>query len=111
MTNREKVDYINQQIGVEDLLLALAEEASEVSQAALKLHRKVYGKNPTPVSTIEASRNLLEEIEDIMLCWSVLRQQGVKDTIPWECCLTRLQEQKLDRWVQRLKERERDAYL
>ncbi len=106
MTNREKVDYVNQRL-MEDVLLALAEEASEVSQAALKMYRAVDGKNPTPVSPDTAYKHLIEEMEDTLLCWSVLRQCGQKeDTLLWGCCLTLYQNQKLDRWVKRLKEAE-----
>lgn len=108
MRNREKVDYINTQLDVKDLLLALAEEASEVSQAALKLHRALDGKNPTPVSPSEAKLRLAEEMGDVMLCWNVMAQHGRdKDDIPsWENNLSELQNQKLDRWVKRLKEAE-----
>ncbi len=105
MTNREKVDYINTRLGVDDLLLALAEGASELSQAALKLHRKIYGKSPTLVTTEEATRHLIEEMDDTNLCGHVLAQCGrKKDTFPWEDFLSSIQLQKLDRWVKRLKD-------
>lgn len=107
MTNREKVDYINTRLCVDDLLLAFAEEASEAAQAALKLRRTLYGKNPTPVTMVEARFHLHEEMDDTMLCWNVMTQRSRdKDVIPWESNLPPNPLQKLDRWVQRLKEAE-----
>lgn len=47
-------------------LIQLAEEASELSQAALKLIRARGGD--TPISELQAVRNLLEEIADVNVC-------------------------------------------
>lgn len=109
MTNREKVDYINIRLRMDDLLLALAEETAEAGQAALKLHRALDGRNPTPVLPDEAFRHLTEEIEDALLCWNVLLQRLTNDnnSIYWEYSLTNLQERKLDRWAKRLMEAKR----
>ena len=43
-----------------DLLEQLAEEASELSHAAIKLARHKRGKNPTGRSELELVRNLTE---------------------------------------------------
>ncbi len=105
MTNREKVDYINELLGADELLLALAEEAAELSQAALKLRRARMGLNPTPVTQEEATKQLNEEIGGTILCWRVLVQYGREgNAVDWEGDLTEVQQQKLDRWVRRLKE-------
>ncbi len=107
MTNREKVDYINEWLGENELLLALAEEAAELAQAALKLHRVRFCENPTPVTRAEATKHLNEEIGDTLLCWNVLVQRGEEEnTFPWENDIVPLQQLKLDRWVRRLKEAE-----
>ncbi|MBQ8691258.1 MAG: hypothetical protein IJ516_05490 [Phascolarctobacterium sp.] len=46
----------------------LAEEAAELSQAALKLIRaKCITGNPTPVTSTEAEKKLLEEFVDVMI--------------------------------------------
>ena len=46
----------------------LAEEAAELSQAALKLVRaKCMTGNPTPVTAAEAEKKLLEEFVDVMI--------------------------------------------
>lgn len=108
MTNREKVDYINRRLDMDDLLLAFAEEASEAAQAALKLRRTLYGKNPTPVTPKDALAHFDEEMNDALLCWTVLNQRGREaDIISWAGDPTPLQNQKLDRWVKRLQEAEK----
>lgn len=51
-----------------ELLCQLAEEAAELSQAALKLRRAIDGKNPTPKTFGECKKDLNEEIADVLLC-------------------------------------------
>ena len=51
-----------------ELLCQLAEEAAELSQAALKLRRAMDGKNPTPKSVAQCKSELDEEIADVLLC-------------------------------------------
>lgn len=46
-------------------LCALAEEASELAQAALKLRRVLDGTNPTTRTYEEARANLVEEAADV----------------------------------------------
>lgn len=48
-----------------EILAQLAEEASELAQAALKLRRALDGTNPTPKSVAECEVNLMEEFADI----------------------------------------------
>lgn len=50
----------------DDLLYQLAEEAAELSHAALKLARARKGTNPTPVSKTTAAANLIEEYSDVV---------------------------------------------
>ena len=59
-------------IGFDEVLLQLAEEASELSQAALKLRRARMGINPTPITCEKANLHLLEEIADVTLCFGAL---------------------------------------
>ena len=58
-------EKIKQHIPQDELLAQLAEEAAELSQAALKLRRALTGINPTPVTAEEARRNLVEEAADV----------------------------------------------
>ena len=59
-------------MSVPELLAGLAEEASELAQAALKYRRALDQSNPTPVSDDEAYEHLCEEIADVKLYCSVL---------------------------------------
>lgn len=59
---------INEILDKTEILAQLAEEASELSQAALKLRRAIDGKNPTPKSISECVVALDEEIADVELC-------------------------------------------
>lgn len=56
---------IMEHIGESEMLCQLAEEAAELSQAALKLRRALTGINPTPVTAEEARKNLVEETADV----------------------------------------------
>ena len=91
-------DYIREKVPQAELLAQLAEEASELTHAALKLRRACDGTNPTPVSPDEALVKLREEISDVMLLLEVLRLGG--DVHLPEYYKTR--NAKLDRWVLRL---------
>ena len=57
-----------EKIGRAAMLEQLAEEASELSQAALKMARIMRGENPTPVTRMQAEKNLIEEYTDVRLC-------------------------------------------
>ena len=55
-------------LGTEEILCQMAEEAAELSQAALKLRRALDGKNPTPKSVRDCCYSLVEEYADMDLC-------------------------------------------
>lgn len=78
----------------EDRLLQLAEEASELSQAATKLVRIMRGHNPSPVTRVTAWQNLREELADVENCKSVLGLMADHDVML----------QKMARWAERLQE-------
>lgn len=94
------VELIREKIPDEELLCQLAEEASELAQAALKMHRIIDGRNPTPVRMSEAWASLQEEVADVLLCLRVLDIEVHDPTV------YRRQEAKLNRWVSRLREEE-----
>lgn len=98
------IEFIRDQIPEEELLVQLAEEASELAQAALKMHRVIDGRNPTPVRLSEAWANLQEEISDVFLCLTVLEVNPVDQEY-----LVSMQN-KLDRWVDRLQKKEEGSY-
>lgn len=47
---------------------ALAEECTELAQAALKMARVLRAENPTPVSQQEAFEMVREELTDVVSC-------------------------------------------
>lgn len=75
-------------------LRILAEEAAELSQAALKLIRAIEGD--TPVTETEAMANLIEEAADVLngLIVTLTRKQ-------WNSVI-RVMRAKLARWERRL---------
>lgn len=62
-----------EKIGTPAMLEQLAEEAAELSQAALKLARVLRGENPTPVTEERAWKHLVEEYTDVYQCAAELR--------------------------------------
>lgn len=95
--NEHMMAYIQENVSLDEMLAQLAEEATELAHAALKLRRVVDDKNPTPVTFDEAFANLNEEIGDILLCLETLG-------LPVEVRAYRNDmDAKLERWVRRLK--------
>lgn len=80
-----------------ELLAQLAEEAAELSQAALKLRRAIEGVNPTATDAKEWDVNLREEIADVMACVDVL---GYGETE--RAWIVRTKQEKVKRWAFRL---------
>lgn len=78
-----------------ELLAGLAEEASELAQAALKMRRCLDGTNPTPADPDKQWAALLEEIGDTQLYLDQLR-------IDWDV-IQQYKTAKLQRWMYRLK--------
>lgn len=93
----EKILFIRENLTQEELLCQLAEEASELAQAALKLRRAYDGTNPTPTSCRDAFENLKEEVADVTLLFCVL---GLDEHfVEYSETMTA----KLDRWCKRMK--------
>ena len=66
-------NYILRILDSRTLLEQLAEEASELAQAALKLIRAAeYSNNPTPITLQEAEVGLDEELHDVLAVASLL---------------------------------------
>lgn len=76
----------------ETKFLALAEEASELAQAALKMARIGNPQHPTPKTPDEAAENLVEEISDVLLCLKVMGVKGKEE----------IMEEKAKRWCERM---------
>lgn len=87
-------EFIRSRLGTPALLEQMAEEASELSQACLKLARIMRGENPTPVTDEAAQFNLIEEFTDVNVCADILE-------LPVDRAV---REYKISRWVKRLDE-------
>lgn len=71
----DDIDYIANNISELAVLMALAEEASELSKAAMKLARaKGLLDNPTPISVAQAENDLIEEYNDLLNCIFMLQR-------------------------------------
>ena len=63
----EYAKYVREELTSRDMLEQVAEEASELSQAALKLIRAVgMSGNPTPVTAGQALSDFREEAQDLL---------------------------------------------
>ena len=99
MQNKEEIfEAIAGEYGEEYMLRQMAEECSELSQAALKYIRAV--RKETPMRIDEAIEHLTEEIADVRLMIdavsaTVLSERNVDD-------VQAIKEQKLDRWKKRM---------
>ena len=92
----------NDYLTIPDLLCQLAEEASELAQAALKLKRAMEGTNPTPMSVEECVANMDEEIADVSLLVDLLGYNKREHLLSQG----RVAQRKAERWLKRLE----DAY-
>ena len=96
----DDIDYIANNISELAVLMALAEEASELSKAAMKYARaKGLLDNPTPISVEQAEADLIEEYNDLLICVGVLNKMPSL-TI---CVDVDLRMRKCRRWAERIK--------
>lgn len=91
-------EIIREKVPQTELLAQLAEEATELGHAALKLRRAYDGTNPTPVPAADAFANLKEEIADV---WLLLLVLGLASPL-YSIERDRIMEAKLKRWLDRL---------
>lgn len=93
-----------------EILTQLAEEASELAQAALKLRRALDGTNPTPKSVAECEANLMEEFADISNAVTTLCDAWFGDSLDSECefwdAEFEIEDAKYKRWLSRLEAKE-----
>ena len=94
---------IVEQIGVPSVLEACAEECNELSQACLKLSRKLRNENPTPKTHEELIESLKEEMADVLTCMDVILYEAKLVT---RKDIHEIADFKLKRWYERL-----DAFL
>lgn len=68
MSHRKEIKNDDRKIGNAAMLEQMAEEASELTKAALKTARILRKENPTPVKLEDAILNLFEEYTDVVQC-------------------------------------------
>lgn len=91
---KKNVCYVLDNVSVPDILNQLAEEASELAQAALKMSRTMSSTNPSAIDSVDAYANLLEEYSDVVNVATVMSISSNN----YIC------EKKMERWANRIKE-------
>lgn len=93
-----------------EILAQLAEKASELAKAALKLRRALDGTNPTPKSVAECEANLMEEFADMNNAINALCKAWFGDDLDSECefwdAEFEIGDAKYKRWLSRLEAKE-----
>ena len=93
-----------------EILAQLAEEASELAQAALKLRRALDGTNPTPKSVEECLENIQEEMANVFVCLTMFGKSAERDRIliynRYMEKIIKIENEKKARWLSRLEEKE-----
>lgn len=79
-----------------ELLAGLAEKASGLAQAALKLRQVLNGSNPTTVAEKQAVDNLIEELGGVLCCAEAVITPEQVDQVKEVCACKRA------RWARRL---------
>ena len=64
--------FVNENVGYDEILNQLNEECAELILAVSKLRRSMSSKNPTPVTKEQALSMVEEELADVMLCLDIL---------------------------------------
>lgn len=100
MRPNNALNVIQARMDAPELLACLAEEATELAHAALKLRRTYNSYNPTPVPAETAYIDLLEELADVQNCIEALGINRAIDRIR----IRGTAEDKMERWARRLVE-------
>ena len=91
---QQMIGYVRQTVPTAALCEAIAEEATELAQVALKYARILRNENPTPANKVDVMKNLTEEAGDVILCLDVCNIVADQNVMA----------AKLERWVQRVQE-------
>lgn len=94
MENKPVYEYI----GKPALLEQLGEEACELGQASLKMARYIRSENPTPKTAFDVTKDLVEEVSDVLVCIEELRAAGFIN----DKTINAMKEIKRTRWYERL---------
>ena len=97
-----EIEFIREHLDERDILEQLAEEATELAQAALKMIRACGHKNPTPVTPEEAYIDIIKECADISNCLVAMGYNTAQERL----LIARTMHEKQVRWVERIQEEE-----
>ena len=89
---------IYEYIGKPALLEQLGEEACELGQASLKMARYIRSENPTPKTAFDVTKDLIEEVSDVLVCIEELKAAGFIN----DKTINAMKEIKRTRWYERL---------
>lgn len=89
---------IYEYIGKPALLEQLGEEACPNSQASLKMARYIRSENPTPKTAFDVTKDLVEEVSDVLVCIEELKAAGFIN----DKTINAMKEIKRTRWYERL---------
>lgn len=98
MMEEEKIKFVREKLSAKEMLIQLAEECNELSQACLKLVRNGT-RNQSNKTLNELDSDFMEELADVQLCIQIFPEY-----VRSEPELDEIKEYKLNRWVQRLNE-------
>lgn len=92
------MNEIVKKVPLDALLMQLAEECGELTQAVGKYYRATHDYNPTPVMLADALDKLVEEIADVNVAAEAVR---MKLDI---CCeqIAEVEDAKIERWRRRV---------
>ena len=98
MTDAEKIQFIVGYYGLENQLVQTAEEAAELTKAAIKRHKALKEKDTSLDDRISTQAALVEEIADVMIMiHQIVYAEGIEDDV--ELVIN----EKLDRQMKRIK--------
>ena len=92
------MNEIAKKVPLDALLMQLAEECGELTQAVGKYYRAIHGGNPTSLTPADALGKLVEEIADVNVAAEAVR---VKLGIYCEQ-IAEVEDAKIERWRRRI---------
>lgn len=104
------LEYIAENLTDEDILCQIAEEASELAQAALKLRRAITQTNPTPVTDEQAVDSIIEEYADTIGAFEVWAKKCGGDGVQIVGSdIGEIIDAKYERWAKRIRKAEKNG--
>lgn len=92
------MNEIAKNVSLDALLMQLAEECGELTQAVCKYYRATHDDNPTPLTLADALDKLVEEIADVNVVAEAVRiKLGITDDE-----IAEVEDVKIERWRRRV---------